>query len=185
VEQVVQKDQITQLSFSDKICGLKKEVFQFSYDIYDSAADLSPADAARLKKANEVTAHAYAPYSRFRVGAAAILDNGEVVTGTNQENASYPAGICAERVLMSTASSLYPGVPIETLAISYYNENGPNDILISPCGICRQSLQEFEQRTGRPIRLLLGGEKGPVYVIRQASSLLPLAFTSNELRQGA
>jgi len=160
---------------------LKKEVFQFSYDIYDSAADLNPADAELLKKAKEVTAHAYAPYSRFRVGAAARLDNGQVITGTNQENASFPAGICAERVLLSTAASLYPGVPIDTLAISYHNDNGPSDNPISPCGICRQSLQEFEQRTGKPIRLLLGGGKGPVYIFPQSALLLPFAFTADEL----
>jgi len=160
---------------------LKKELHQFSYLVYDSAEELAPADAALLKRAKEVTAQAYAPYSRFRVGAAAKLDNGQVITGTNQENASFPAGICAERVLMSAAASLYPGVPIDTLAISYHNDNGPSDNPISPCGICRQSLQEFEQRTGKPIRLLLGGEKGPVYVISQSTLLLPFAFTANEL----
>ena len=160
---------------------MKKELHQFSYEVYASPEELTPADAALLKKAKEVTAQAYAPYSRFRVGAAAILDNGELVTGTNQENASYPAGICAERVLMSTAASLYPGIPIDTLAISYYNENGPSDNPISPCGICRQSLQEFEQRTGKPIRLILGGGKEPVYIIPQSSLLLPFAFTADEL----
>ena len=160
---------------------MKKEVYQFSYEIYDSAEDLDPADAVLLNKAKEVTAHAYAPYSRFRVGAAARLDNGQVITGTNQENASFPAGICAERVLMSAASSLYPGVPIDTLAVSYHNENGPGDNPISPCGICRQSLQEFEQRTGRPIRLILSGQKGAVYIIPHSSLLLPLAFTADEL----
>ena len=160
---------------------LKKEVYQFSYEVYDSAEELNPADAALLQNAREVTVHAYAPYSRFRVGAAARLDNGQVVTGTNQENASFPAGICAERVLMSTASSLYPGIPIQTLAVSYHNDNGPSDNPISPCGICRQSLQEFEQRTGKPIRLLLSGEKGPVYVFLQSNNLLPFAFTAEEL----
>ena len=160
---------------------MKKQVHQFSYEIYNSAADLEPADASLLEKAKEATRDAYAPYSRFRVGAAATLDNGEIVTGSNQENASFPAGICAERVLMSTASSLYPGIPIHTLAISYYNENGLSEKPISPCGICRQSLQEFEQRTGKPIRLLLGGEKGPVYIIPQAGLLLPFAFTADEL----
>lgn len=160
---------------------MKKEVHQFPYEIYDSADELDPADAALLKKAKEVTAQAYAPYSRFRVGAAAKLDNGEVITGTNQENASYPAGICAERVLISTASSLYPGIPIDTLAVSYHNENGPSDNPISPCGICRQSLQESEQRMGKPIRLILGGESGPVYIIPQSSLLLPFAFSADEL----
>lgn len=160
---------------------LKKEVHQFSYEVYDSADELEPADAALLNKAKEVTKYSYAPYSRFCVGAAAKLDNGEVVTGTNQENASFPAGICAERVLMSAASSLYPGIPIQTLAVSYHNERGPSASPISPCGICRQSLQEFEQRTGKPIRLLLGGEKGPVYVFPQSSQLLPFAFSADEL----
>jgi cytidine deaminase len=160
---------------------MKKQVHQFSYELYDSAEELDAADAALLNKAKEVTAQAYAPYSRFRVGAAARLDNGQVVTGTNQENASFPAGICAERVLMSTASSLFPGAAIETLAVSYFSEKGPSDNPISPCGICRQSLQEFEQRTGKPIRLILGGQEGIVYIIPQAFSLLPLAFTADEL----
>jgi len=160
---------------------MKKQVHQFSYEVYDSTEDLAPADAVLLNKAKEVTAQAYAPYSRFRVGAAARLDNGQVVTGTNQENASFPAGICAERVLISAAASLFPGVAIETLAVSYFNENGPSDNPISPCGICRQSLQEFEQRTGKPVRLLLGGQKGPVYVFPQSGLLLPFAFTADEL----
>ena len=160
---------------------MKKQVHQFSYEAYDSEEELNPSDRELLSKAKRVTSDAYAPYSRFRVGAAARLDNGQVITGTNQENASFPAGICAERVLMSAAASLFPGVAIETLAVSYFNENGPSDNPISPCGICRQSLQEFEQRTGKSIRLILGGQKGPVYIIPQASLLLPLAFTADEL----
>jgi len=160
---------------------MQKQVHQFTYEVYDSAEDLSPADAELLNTARTVTRNAYAPYSRFRVGAAARLDNGEIVMGTNQENASFPAGICAERVLMSTAASLYPGVAIDTLAISYRNENGPSDSPISPCGICRQSLQEFEHRTGKPVRLILGGQTGTIYIIPQSGVLLPFAFTADEL----
>jgi cytidine deaminase len=160
---------------------MSKKEYRFSYEEFDSARDLEQPDAQLLKKAQDVTANAYAPYSHFRVGAAARLVNGEILTGTNQENASFPAGICAERTLLSTAASLFPGVSIETLAISYFNENGPSDRPISPCGICRQSLQEFEQRTGHPIRLLLGGQSGKVYIIPQADLLLPLAFTAEEL----
>ena len=160
---------------------MEKQVHQFSYEVYNSAEELGKDDAELLNKASLVTNDAYAPYSRFRVGAAARLDNGQVVTGTNQENASYPAGICAERVLMSAAASLFPGVAIKTLAVSYFSENGPSYNPISPCGICRQSLQEFEQRTGKSIRLILGGQNGPVHIIQQASSLLPLAFTADEL----
>lgn len=160
---------------------MEKRVHQFSYEIYDSAEELAPADYDLLNKAKSATAHAYAPYSRFRVGAAARLGNGEVVTGANQENASFPAGICAERVLMSAAASLFPGIAINTLAISYHNDNGVSDNPISPCGICRQSLQEFEQRTGMPIRLILGGQKGTVYIIPQSTLLLPFAFSGDEL----
>lgn len=154
----------------------------FSYEVYDSAEDLSKEDADLLNNAKMVTRDAYAPYSRFRVGAAARLQNGAIVNGTNQENASYPAGICAERTLLSTASSLYHGIPINTLAISYDNENGPSDHPISPCGICRQSLTESELRFGQPIRLLLGGQTGKIYIIPRASLLLPLGFTAEELK---
>ncbi|GGA82983.1 cytidine deaminase [Puia dinghuensis] len=160
---------------------MKKE-FTLSYEEYASAQELSEADAALLAKAREVTKDAYAPYSHFRVGAAARLVNGEVITGTNQENAAFPAGICAERTLLSVAATLYPGVSIDTLAISYHNENGISDRPISPCGICRQSLQEFEQRTGRPMRVVLGGETGKVIVLAGSGLLLPFAFTSDELK---
>ncbi|HWK05307.1 MAG TPA: cytidine deaminase [Puia sp.] len=156
--------------------------FEFSYEVYDSVEELNKEDAQLLNEARAVTRNAYAPYSHFKVGAVAKLANGQIVSGTNQENASFPVGICAERVLLSTASSLYPGVAIDTLAISYDNENGPSDHPLSPCGICRQSLQESEQRSARPIRLILGGQKGQIYLLSKASLLLPLAFTGDELK---
>lgn len=161
---------------------MQQKEFRLTYEEYGSAQELPPADAGLLNAAKKATGDAYAPYSHFRVGAAARLTNGEIITGSNQENASFPAGICAERTLLSVAASRFPGVAIETLAISYVNENGPSDRPISPCGICRQSLQEFEQRTGRPIRLVLGGLAGKIFVIPQSGSLLPLAFTSDELQ---
>jgi len=160
---------------------MQKKEHTFIYEIYDSVEELNQQDAQLLNMAKAVTKDAYAPYSHFHVGAAALLQNGKTVTGTNQENASFPAGICAERTLLSTASSLYPGMPIETLAISYDNDNGPSDHPIAPCGICRQSLQEFEQRTARPIRLIMGGLQGKIYILPQTSLLLPFAFTGNEL----
>jgi cytidine deaminase len=161
---------------------MPKKEFTFSYEVYDNVEQLSREDAELLNKARAVTKNAYAPYSRFRVGAVARLENGQLVSGTNQENASFPVGICAERVLLSTSSSLYPGIAINTLAISYDNEQGPSNQPISPCGICRQSLQEFEQRTDHPIRLILGGQQGQIYIIDKAKALLPLAFTADELR---
>ncbi|HXB09375.1 MAG TPA: cytidine deaminase [Puia sp.] len=161
---------------------MQQKEFQVKYEEYESAAELPEADATLLALARKATGDAYAPYSRFRVGAAARLANGEVITGTNQENASYPVGICAERTLLSVAGSLFPGVAIETLAVSYHNEQGASDRPISPCGICRQSLQEFEQRTGRRMRIILGGETGKVIGLEGSEVLLPLAFTGDELK---
>ncbi len=158
---------------------LKK--IQFSIEVYSTADELQVGDAELLSAAREITEAAYAPYSNFFVGAAARLANGEIFKGTNQENASYPVAICAERTLMSAAATQYPGVAIEAMAISYNNKNGKSSKPISPCGVCRQMLAEFEERTGHPMKLILGGLSGEVYVISSAKELLPLTFTSDDL----
>ncbi len=160
---------------------MQETKYEFSYQVYQNIDDLNKEDQGLLKEAREKTKNAYAPYSNFLVCAVAKLNNGEIVTGTNQENASYPAGLCAERVLMSTASSLFPNIPIQTMAISYQNINGKSDHPISPCGICRQSLQEFAERTKQSIRIILSGQEGQVLIIENASNLLPFAFSSHEL----
>lgn len=161
---------------------MKENKFEFNYKVYESIEELKEDERWLLNEAREVTAQAYAPYSNFQVGAVAKMVNGEIITGSNQENASFPVGLCAERVLLASISSLFPKIPIETIAISYKSEHQKSDHPISPCGICRQSLQEFESRVSHPIKLILGGMTGPVYVIDSASRLLPLAFTSEELR---
>ena len=161
---------------------MHKAAYNFIYEVYNSIDDLNKEDAWLLQHAKETAKAAYALYSKFFVGAAARLMNGEIVKGTNQENASYPVGICAERVLLSTAATLHPHVPIESMAISYRSDTIKSDHPISPCGICRQSLQEYESRVSHPVQLILGGMTGPVYLIDSASRLLPLAFTSEELR---
>ena len=161
---------------------MKVEAFTFNFKIYESIDELNKEDADLLSEARRVTKFAYAPYSNFRVGAAAALVNGEKVTGTNQENASFPAGICAERTLLSTASSLFPGIGMDTIAISYDNINGKSDRPISPCGICRQSFVEFQQRTQYPIRIILSGLEGKVQLIENAANLLPLSFSSDDLQ---
>jgi cytidine deaminase len=146
-----------------------------------------PADQkVLLEKAKEATNLAYAPYSSFYVGAAARLANGEIIKGSNQENASFPVGLCAERVLLGSISSLFPQVPIEAMAVSYDNQNfnAESDKPISPCGLCRQTIQEFENRLHHPIQIILGGKQGAVYVIESARHLLPFAFTSNDLNAG-
>jgi len=161
---------------------MKKQKVEFSFEVYDNIDELTADDQQLLNTAREVTKKAYAPYSNFHVGAAAKLSNGKIITGSNQENASFPVGICAERVLLSAASSLYPDTSMETLAVSYQSNVVKSDHPISPCGMCRQALQEFELRGGKPIRLILGGMEGKIYVINSATQLLPLAFTSEELK---
>ena len=160
---------------------MKKQAYNFEFEVYDSMESLPEKDAWLLGEARKVTQHAYAPYSHFQVGAIARFANGEIVTGSNQENASFPIGLCAERVLLATAASLYPNVAIETIAISYHNDNGESDHPISPCGICRQSLLEYESRVNHSIRLILGGMEGKVYVIDKAAMLLPLSFSAEDL----
>src|SRR5215210_821369 len=161
---------------------MKENKYEFNYTVYDSISELPEEDQWLLNEAREVTSNAYAPYSKFQVGAVARMTNGEIVAGSNQENASFPVGLCAERVLLTAISTLFPKTPIDTIAISYKSELQKSDHPISPCGVCRQSLQEFESRVNRPVQLILGGMEGPVYVIDSASRLLPLAFTSEELR---
>ena len=160
---------------------MKERKFEFQYEVYDDISELTEKDAWLLSEARTVTEQAYAPYSNFHVGAVAILANGEIVAGTNQENASYPVGICAERVLLGNAATLYPNINIETIAISYNSEEVKSDHPISPCGMCRQALLEYETRLKKPIRLILSGQEGKVYIIKTASLLLPFAFTSSEL----
>jgi len=157
--------------------------YSFEFEVYDSIDDLDAADAFLLKKAREAAEGAYAPYSHFFVGAVAKLANGEILSGTNQENASYPVTLCAERSLLATVAAIHPKVPIETMAITYHNHNANSNSShpISPCGMCRQSLVEYEGRLNQPIRLILGGFDGKVYVVEKASSLLPLSFTGKDL----
>ncbi len=160
---------------------MNRKTYHFDYDLYSDISELPGSDARLLESARVVTADAYAPYSHFHVGAAAMLTNGELVKGTNQENAAYPVGICAERVLLSAAASFFPDVPIHTIAISYHNLKGKSTIPVSPCGICRQSLLEYETRMQQPIRIILAGLEGEVLVVHTAADLLPLGFTATDM----
>ncbi|MGQ0739873.1 MAG: cytidine deaminase [Bacteroidota bacterium] len=161
---------------------MKPKKIEFEYEVYESISELSEEDAWLLNEARSVTEQAYAPYSNFHVGAVAILANGEVVAGTNQENAAYPVGICAERVLLGSVATLHPNVQVKSIAISYNSDEVKSDHPISPCGMCRQALLEYETRLREPIRLILGGMEGKVYIIKSAGLLLPFAFTKSELK---
>lgn len=160
---------------------MNQQKYSFDFEVYNSIDELSMEDGQLLRDAQAITKNAYAPYSNFHVGAMALLANGKTIGGTNQENASYPVGICAERVLLSAASAVYPGVSIETVAISYQSENIKSDRPISPCGMCRQALVEQENRFQHPIRLILGGKEGKVFIIPKTSLLLPFGFSSDDL----
>ncbi|QWX85726.1 cytidine deaminase [Cellulophaga sp. HaHaR_3_176] len=129
----------------------------------------------------EARKNAYAPYSNFQVGAAVLLENGEVVIGSNQENAAYPSGLCAERVAIYHASAKYPNVIIKAVAISATSKNYVVDSPAAPCGNCRQSMIEYEQKQKLPIKILLMGEKGEVLKIDSLLDILPLAFNSSFL----
>jgi cytidine deaminase len=151
---------------------------QLEYLVHDLPEGLPPADRALLELAREASARAYAPYSRFLVGAALRMEDGTVVTGNNQENASFPAGICAERTALHAAMSQWPEGRVVEMAIAVPQVKG--DRAVSPCGICRQALLEQELRQGSPIRLLLVGA-GPVFELERAGSLLPLSFDGSFL----
>lgn len=142
--------------------------------------ELSPADRALMKAAREATERSYAPYSRFSVGAAAQLADGTVVTGTNQENAAYPSGLCAERTTLFYANSQHPDQPVVTLAIAARTEKDFIDMPIPPCGACRQVILETEKRYKQPIRILLYGKKC-IYEVRSIGDLLPLSFDASAM----
>lgn len=153
----------------------------FSYMSYPDATGLAADDLRLLQEARKATALAYAPYSRFQVGAALLLATGDIVRGANQENASFPAGLCAERAALAAAAMSFPGVAVRALAVSYDAGEGSSSHPISPCGICRQSLVEWELRFSHPIRIILGGLTGEIQVMESAAMLLPLSFSQEDL----
>lgn len=152
-----------------------------TFEVYNSINELSEEDGKLLKAANNAINGAYAPYSQFFVGAAVLLENGEIVSGSNQENAAYPSGLCAERVAIFHASSLFPGIKILAIAVSVRSQKRVLTKPISPCGACRQSISEYEIRFDQAIKIIMGGDAGEVYVSPSISNLLPLMFTSKDL----
>lgn len=144
-------------------------------------AELDQPNAELLQAAFDALDAAYAPYSSFRVAASVRLANGQIITGTNQENASYPIGICAERVALSAAQSLHPNTTVLAMAVAYRPPRGQGRKPLAPCGMCRQALVEQHVRQKGPLSLVMAAEDGPVWCISDASKLLPLAFTPKDL----
>ena len=160
---------------------MNKIILNSEITIYNSAEEL-PFDIQKsLQKAIEIRENAYAPYSKFKVGVAVVLENGEVVLGTNQENAAYPSGLCAERVAVFQAGTLYPEVPILALLISAASETNTTNTPIPPCGACRQAIAEYEFKQNKPIEIYFTGAVGQVYLSNSISNLLPLSFNKSSL----
>lgn len=146
------------------------------YTEYASINELPEIDQNLLLKAKDSLKNAYAPYSKFKVGAAVLLENQEIIIGTNQENIAYPSGLCAERVALFSVGSNFPDIPIQTLAITALGDLIDKDSIISPCGACRQVIFESERRQATPIRILIMGMNGRIIEFQRSTDLLTFAF---------
>lgn len=169
------------INYNITLCLMKELNIEIAVKIYDYE-ELDAADRELMDAAREATNRSYAPYSHFSVGAAARLANGIVVTGTNQENAAYPSGLCAERTTLFYANSQHPDQAVTTLAIAARNEH--DEFLespIPPCGACRQVMLETEKRFKQPMRVLLYGKKG-IYELKNVGELLPLSFDASAMK---
>jgi cytidine deaminase len=151
------------------------------FKVFEDQTQLPENIQSLMQQAIEIRKKAYAPYSHFRVGAAIALDNGKIVLGSNQENAAYPSGLCAERVAIYQAGAIYPDAKIVTIAISAASDSNPTLTPIPPCGSCRQSIAEYEFKQDAPIEIYFMGETGEVYKSNSINNLLPLSFNSTSL----
>ena len=149
--------------------------------VFSDVSELSLDDKMLMDKAIEARKKAYAPYSKFNVGAALLLENNKIVLGNNQENAAYPSGMCAERVAIWKAGSEYPDIKILKLAISASSSIKKVDKPVGPCGACRQSLSEYEIKQKQPFSILFMGEFGEIVKTASLDSLLPFSFDSSYL----
>lgn len=155
---------------------MKDIIISTQFSVFESVQEL-PSDVQNLMvQAVEVRKKAYAPYSKFRVGAALLLDNGKIVLGSNQENAAYPSGLCAERVAIFQAGSIYPEAKILKMAITAASDTNQTTAPIPPCGSCRQSIAEYEIKQESPIEIYFMGEIGAVYKSDSLKNLLPFMF---------
>jgi cytidine deaminase len=144
--------------------------------------DELPAESANLLAiAHQAAENAYAPYSRFKVGAAILLANGKIVIGNNQENAVYPSGLCAERTAAFSASAQFPNISFKKIAVVAINPEKTQSVPVSPCGSCRQVLLEYEELAKDNIEVILAGEVGEVFVFNRIRDLLPYSFDGSFL----
>ena len=162
-------------------CYVKQITKTISLQEYDTIEELTPEQQALLTAAELATHRAYAPYSNFYVGAAVLLENNEIIIGTNQENAAYPSGLCAERTAIFAAATCFPNVAFTKIAIVANAKNWKIDTPVYPCGACRQSLSEYEFLHKKNIEVIMKGKYGKIHIANSISDLLPFMFTSDNL----
>ena len=160
---------------------MKKQKIEITLEVFEAISELPKAIQELMDKAQQARENAYAPYSLFRVGAALRLSSGEIVAGNNQENAAFPSGLCAERVAVFNAGANFPNENISAIAISSRSENKKITEAIGPCGACRQSLAEYEQKQKSPIAVYFMGETGKIVKVASVMDLLPLEFDAKYL----
>ncbi|MDA3906342.1 MAG: cytidine deaminase [Bacteroidales bacterium] len=161
---------------------MKKIKHIIEIEDYQNFDELNSQDRNLLKKAQLACKSAYAPYSQFRVGAAVLLENGEIVSGNNQENAAYPSGLCAERVAMYYASANYPNIAMKSIALAVESDDVKFSKPLAPCGSCRQVMAEYEHLFEIKMRVILSEPGGRVQIINGISDLLPFTFNAKELK---
>jgi cytidine deaminase len=157
---------------------IKEHFITLTYTEYVTLSELPDSDRLLVERAQQSAKDAYAPYSKFQVGAAVLLSGGEVVTGNNQENAAYPSGLCAERVAVFYASASHPKAVIEAIAIAALSEDSLLKTPPFPCGACRQVLAEYEYRQRKPIRFIFHAQSGKTIVMEGVDNILPFPFVS-------
>ncbi|MFI2741990.1 cytidine deaminase [Zhouia sp. PK063] len=160
---------------------MKKLEVKVEFTVFDDVDELTQEDKELMFKAVETRKTAYAPYSKFRVGAALLLENNEIVLGSNQENASYPSGLCAERVAIYQAGAQYPSQKIKKIAISAASDQNITVTPIPPCGACRQAIAEYEVKQESEIEIFFMGETGKVVKSNSLKDLMPLLFDKSFL----
>lgn len=160
---------------------MKELKIESTFQVYDDLNELPNNVAGLFNKAIEARAKAYAPYSKFKVGAAILLENGEIITGNNQENVSYPSGLCAERTAIYYAGAQYPESKILKMTITAASSHHKTENPIPPCGACRQAIAEYEVKQDSPIEIYFMGEVGEIIKSSSLSNLLPLLFDKTSL----
>ena len=162
---------------------MKVRKISINIEEFDSSDHLNQADQKLLGEAHKAVKSSYAPYSEFHVGAAALLDSGKIISGSNQENAAYPSGLCAERVTLFHAKSQFPDATVQSIAVTAHSSHFNIYHPITPCGACRQVIAEVQNRQTDKIRIIMQGEKGAVIVSDGIENLLPLMFKDENLKR--